>query len=104
MELLRDRSEEFRAAGVQPYAISRDSPWTHVAWMQALDLDFPLLSDWNGEATHGFDVAIEHRGLRDVSERSAFLIDGAGAVRGAWRYEASEIPDFDALLAAARAL
>lgn len=72
--------------------------------MQALDLDFPLLSDWNGEATQGFDVAVEHRGLRDVSERSAFLIDGAGAVRGAWRYEASEVPDFDALLAAARAL
>jgi peroxiredoxin len=104
MELLRDRSEEFRAAGVQPYAISRDSPWTHVAWMQALDLDFPLLSDWNGEATHGFGVAIDHRGLRDVSERSAFLVDGSGTVRGAWRYEAAEIPDFDELLEAARVL
>ncbi len=104
MELLRDRSEEFRAAGVQPYAISRDSPWTHVAWMQALDLDFPLLSDWNAEATHGFGVAIDHRGLRDVSERSAFLIDGTGTVRGAWRYEAAEIPDFDELLEAAQAL
>jgi peroxiredoxin len=104
MELLRDRSEEFRAAGVQPYAISRDSPWTHVAWMQALDLDFPLLSDWNGEATHGFGVAIDHRGLRDVSERSAFLIDGSGTIRGAWRYEAAEIPDFDELLEAARVL
>jgi peroxiredoxin len=89
---------------VQPYAISRDSPWTHVAWMQALDLDFPLLSDWNAEATRGFGVAIDHRGLRDVSERSAFLIDGTGTVRGAWRYEAAEIPDFDELLEAARAL
>ena len=89
---------------MQPYAISRDSPWTHVAWTQALDLDFPLLSDWNGEATHGFGVAIEHRGLRDVSERSGFLIDENGVVRGAWRYEATEIPDFDELLAAARAL
>ena len=71
--------------GVQPYAISRDSPWTHVAWMQALDLDFPLLSDWNGDATHGFGVAFDHRGLRDVSERSAFLIDGtaSSAARGA---------------------
>jgi peroxiredoxin len=88
---------------VQPYAISRDSPWTHVAWTQALDLDFPLLSDWNGDATRGFGVAIDHRGLRDVSERSAFLIDEDGVVRGAWRYEATEIPDFDELLAAARA-
>jgi len=104
VELLRDRSEEFRAAGVQPYAISRDSPWTHVAWTQALDLDFPLLSDWNGEATHGFDVAFDYRGLRDVSERSAFLIGRDGVVRGAWRYEPSELPDLEELLAAARAL
>jgi len=89
---------------VQPYAISRDSPWTHVAWTQALDLDFPLLSDWNGDATHGFGVAFEHRGLRDVSARSAFLIDGDGVVRGAWRYETTELPDFDELLAAAQAL
>ncbi len=43
--------------------------------MQALDLDFPLLSDWNAEATHGFGVAYEHNGMRDVSRRSAFLVD-----------------------------
>lgn len=98
MELLRDRGQEFRAAGVQPYGISRDSPWTHVAWMQALDLDFPLLSDWNGDATHGFGVACEHRGLRDVSARSAFLIDRDGLVRAAWGYETSELPDLDAIL------
>src|SRR4029077_294147 len=104
MELLRDRGDEFRAVGVQPYAISRDSPYTHVAWMQALDLDFPLLSDWNGEATHGFGVAIDHRGLRDVSGRSAFLGGRSGVVRGAWPYESSELPDFDVLLEAARGL
>jgi len=89
---------------VRPYAVSRDSPYTHVAWAQALDLDFPLLSDWNGDATHGFDVAFEHRGLRNVSARTAFLIGGDGVVRGAWRYETSELPDFDVLLASARAL
>jgi glutaredoxin-dependent peroxiredoxin len=89
---------------VQPYAISRDSPWTHVAWMQALDLDFPLLSDWNADATHGFGVAFEHRGLKDVSRRSAFLVDRDGVIRGAWPYETSELPDFDVLLEAARGL
>jgi peroxiredoxin len=104
MELLRDRSDEFRAAGVQPYAVSRDSPYTHVAWLQALDLDFPLLSDFNGDATRGFGVAFEFRGLKDVSERSAFLIDRDGVVRGAWRYETPEVPDFDVLLTAARDL
>jgi peroxiredoxin len=89
---------------VQPYGISRDSPWTHVAWMQALDLDFPLLSDWNGDATRGFDVAFEHRGLRDVSARSAFLIGDDGVVRESWMYEPSELPDFDVLLAASKSL
>ena len=103
MELLRDRSEEFRAAGVQPYAISRDSPWTHVAWMQALDLDFPLLSDWNAEATRGFDIAFDFRGLKDVSERSAFLVDTRRRrPRAPGRYDTSELPDFDEILEAAR--
>jgi len=72
--------------------------------MQALDLDFPLLSDWNAEATHGFDVAIEHNGMRDVSRRSAFLLDGDGVVRGVWEYRNDELPDLDELIAAAQAL
>jgi peroxiredoxin len=85
MELLRDRSEDFAEAGVHPYGISRDSAWTHIAWMQALDLNFPLLSDWN-------------------AERSAFLVDPGGTVRRAWRYANDEVPGFDELLAAARAM
>ena len=93
-----------QAAGVQPYAISRDSPYTHAAWMQALDLDFPLLSDWNAEATHGFGVAIDHNGMRDVSARSAFLLDSDGVISGAWAYAKDELPDLDELIAAARAL
>lgn len=104
MELLRDRSEEFEGAGVGTVGISRDSPWSHVAWMQALDLNFPLLSDWNAEAVHGFGIAHEYRGFGDVAERSAFLVDRSGTVRGAWRYETAEVPDFDELLSAARAL
>src|SRR5919204_4611255 len=102
MELLRDRRAEFDETGVRTYAISRDSPWTHIAWMQALDLNFPLLSDWNADAVHAFGVAHEFRGLRDVAERTAFLIDADGTVRRAWRYATSEVPDFDELVAAAR--
>ena len=100
MELLRDRRPDFDRAGIRVYGISRDSPWTHIAWSQALDLNFPLLSDWNGEATRAFGVEREFRGLRGVSMRSAFLLDG-GVVKDAWRYEASEVPDVDELLAAA---
>jgi peroxiredoxin len=105
MTLLRDRSQEFREMHVEPYGISRDSPWCHVAWQQALDLDFALLSDFNGDATRAFDVAHEFgSGYREVSDRTAFLVDEDGMVRGAWSYGTSEVPDFDELLAAARFL
>jgi peroxiredoxin len=103
MELLRDRREEFEEAGVRPLGISRDSAWTHIAWAQALDLDFGLLSDWNGDAVRGFGVAHDVRGMKDVAERTAFVVDEEGKVRGAWRYEAGQVPDFDELLAAVRA-
>ena len=104
MGLLRDRSAEFEAAGVRVFGISRDSPYTHAAWREVLELNFPLLSDWNAEAVRGFGVAFEHAGRHDVAERSAFLLDGSGTVRGAWRYELQEVPDMDELLAAARSL
>ena len=101
MELLRDRRAEFDEAGVRTFGVSRDSPWTHIAWTQALDLNFPLLSDWNGEAVHGFEITREFRGFRGVARRSAFLVDQTGTIRGAWAYEDAEVPDFDVLLAAA---
>jgi peroxiredoxin len=90
---------------VKVFGISRDSAWSHIAWSQALDLgDVPLLSDWNGEATRGFGVGHEYRGMSDVAERSAFIVDGDGIIRGSWRYETGELPDFDELLSAARSL
>jgi len=89
---------------VKPIGISRDSPWTHISWMQALDLNFGLLSDWNAEAVRGFGVSRDFRGFRDVARRTAFLVDQEGTVRGAWDYEDSEVPDFDELLSAAAAL
>jgi peroxiredoxin len=72
--------------------------------MQALDLDVPLLSDWNGEAVRGFEVSQSYRGMLDVPLRTAFLIDREGRVQGSWSYENEQVPDFDELLAAARAL
>ena len=105
MELLRDRSAAFDEAGVRVVAVSRDSAWSHVAWTQALDLTFPLLSDWNGDAVRGFGVEQrDYRGMKGVPERTVFLVDAGGTVRGAWRYEATEVPDMDELLEAARAL
>jgi glutaredoxin-dependent peroxiredoxin len=89
---------------VRVFGISRDSPWTHIAWAQALDLNVPLLSDWNGEAVYACRIPQEFRGLRGVAQRSAFLTEAGGTVRRAWRYDTGELPDVDELLVAARAL
>jgi len=104
MEILRDRREEFERVGVKPIGISRDSPWTHISWMQALDLTFGLLSDWNAEAVRGFGVSRDFRGFQDIARRTAFLVDGEGTVRATWSYGDTEVPDFDELIAAAGAL
>ena len=86
------------------FGVSRDSPWSHAAWTEVLDLNFPLLSDWNAEAIHGFDVVTEWRGMKDISRRSVFLVTEDGIIRGAWPYRVSEVPNFDELLEAARSL
>ena len=103
MELLRDRRAEFEEAGVRPLGVSRDSPWTNIAWAAALDLNFDLLSDWNAEATRGFGISQDWGGMHDVAQRSAFLVDEDGTVRAAWRFESTQVPDFDELLRAAQA-
>jgi glutaredoxin-dependent peroxiredoxin len=104
MELLRDRSAELDSVGVRSFGISRDSAWSHIAWAQALDLNFPLVSDWNREAMRAFGVERTFRDHEGVAERSCFLVDPDGTVRGAWRYKTAEVPDFDELLRAAQAL
>jgi peroxiredoxin len=98
--LLRDRADDLAAAGIRAFTISRDSPWSHAAWVTSMGADsVSPLSDWSGEATRGFAVAIELDGMTDVSGRSAFLIEG-DTVRASWLL-GSNLPDVDALIAAA---
>ena len=98
--LLRDRGEDLAVAGIRAVAISRDSPWSHRSWAEALGVHdaVPILSDWEGEATGAFGVEIELDGMR-VAARSAFLLQG-GTVRAAWML-GTELPDVDAVIAAA---
>ena len=51
-----------------------------------------------------FGVEHEFHKHKNVPERSAFLVDQNGTVRGAWRYDTAELPDLDELLRAAHAL
>ena len=86
------------------FGVSRDSFWSHRAWKQSLGVDVELLSDWNGAVTKQLGAARVWRWMDGVPRRSAFLLGEDGTVRGSWRYEDSEVPDFDELLGAARAL
>jgi peroxiredoxin len=63
-------------------------------------VDVPLLSDWNGDATRAFAVASESRGMSDVPQRSAFLIEDGERVRVSWML-GGDLPDIDAVIAAA---
>jgi len=98
--LLRDRGDDLAAAGIRALAISRDSPWSHRSWAEALGVSdaVPLLSDWEGEATRAFGVELELDGMR-VAARSAFLVRD-GTVLAAWML-GTEMPDVDAAIAAA---
>ena len=98
--LLRDRGDDLAAAGVRALAISRDSVWSHAAWAQSLGVDLPLLSDWNGEATRAFGIAVELGGMEDVAARAAFLIEDGERIVEAWTL-GRELPDVDAVIAAA---
>ena len=100
--LLRERRADLEAAGFTPFGVSRDSPWSHVAWREALDLDIALLSDWEAEAIRAFGLAHEFRGLTDVAERSCFLVDGDRTVRWIRKYATGEVPDMDEMVGAAR--
>jgi peroxiredoxin Q/BCP len=95
---------DFERAGVRPFGVSRDSHWSHRAWKESLGVDVPLLSDWNGALAKRFGAERVWRGMEGVPTRSAFLVGEDGTVLGSWRYEDSDVPDFDELLEAAQAL
>ena len=61
------------------------------------------MSDWNGDAIRAFDVAFEPLGMSDVAIRSAFLIRDGETIEAAWML-GGELPDIDAVMAAARNL
>jgi peroxiredoxin len=94
----------FGVAGVRIAAVSRDSPYSHKKWAEQQWLDYPLLSDWAGEAVRAFGVAQDLDGLVDTPVRSCFLIDAEGVIRGAWGYDDNEVPDVEELARAAVSL
>lgn len=75
--------------------ISIDSQFCHKVFAEQLRVDFPLLSDANREVIPKYGVMRpEHAGIKNVANRSVFVVDQQGTVRYKWMTEnPPEVPD-----------
>lgn len=82
-----DRSEEFKALHTQILAVSVDSEFAHLAWIQTErkaggvgDLNYPLISDLKKEISAAYNVLDPEAG---VALRGLFIIDREGILQHA---------------------
>jgi len=79
---LADNYAEFKSMGVEIYAVSTDTHFTHKAWHDSSEtigkLQFPMVGDPTGAITRNFGVMIEEEGLAD---RGTFVIDPEGRIQ-----------------------
>jgi peroxiredoxin len=97
---MRDNLAIYNNLNAQVYGISVDSLFTLNKFKEEQNLNFPLLSDFNKEASLAYDCLHETFGndMKGVSKRASFVIDKEGIVRYAEVLEnPSELPDFKAI-------
>lgn len=96
----------YRELGARVVAVSVDSPWALERFRRECGADFPFLSDFNREATRAFGVLREGPlgpGLREVSDRSAFVIAPDGRIAYAWHStNPGLLPPFEEIKAAVK--
>ena len=84
----RDRHKDFVKAGAVVFGVSRDNLASHDKFKQALELPFELIADTEEKLCHMFGVVknkiMYGKKVKGI-ERSTFLIDQAGVLRGEWR-------------------
>jgi peroxiredoxin (alkyl hydroperoxide reductase subunit C) len=83
MALFNEVLPEFDRFKAQVLGISVDNIWSHIAFSQARNLRFPLLSDFHpkGSVAQKYGVYREQDG---TAERALFVIDGNRTIR--WSY------------------
>ena len=92
---MRDSLGDLQAMGAKIFGISTDSHHSHRVFKQQNQINYPLLSDWNKDASKAFGVLYDKLGdfgLHGVSKRSVFVLDKDGVVRFKWVTEDSKIP------------
>ena len=98
--LMRDSLAEYERLDTQVLAVSVDSLYALNKWKQEQGFNFPLLSDFNKTVSKKYEVLYKEFvfGMKGVSKRSAFVIDGGGIIRYAEVLEnAGELPNFEAV-------
>ena len=96
----RDNLARYNDMNAQVYGISVDMPFTLGEFRKQNNLNFPLLSDFNKEASTAYETIYDNwiMGLKGVSKRSAFVIDKEGKIVHSEVLEnAGEEPNYEAI-------
>ncbi len=79
---LADHYAEFQKMGIEIYAVSTDTHFTHKAWHDTSEtigkIKYPMIGDPTGAITRNFEVIIEEEGL---ALRGTFLINPEGIIK-----------------------
>lgn len=77
--------DKFHAAGIEPVAISVDSPETNREMIAQAGYTFTFLSDPNAEVIKRYDLVHAGQGIggHDIARPAEFLLDSSGVVRWA---------------------
>ncbi len=104
---IRDNIAQYNAANAQVFGISVDSVFTLGKFKEEQKLNFPLLSDFNKEASTAYGCIYDTwiLDMKGVSKRSAFIVDAEGVIQYAEVLEnPGELPNFEAINAKLAAL
>ena len=104
---VRDEMSAYNGMNAEVFGLSVDSVYCLDAFRNANQLNFTLLSDFNKSASKDYGVLHETfgYGMKGVSMRSAFVIDGPGVIRYAEITEnPGVLPNFDAIAETLNAL
>lgn len=97
---VRDNLSVYNGLNTAVVGISVDSPFTLGKFKADQQLNFPLLSDFNKEASQAYGAFYETfvLDLKGVSKRAAFVIDKEGTLRYTEVLEsAGDQPNFEAI-------
>ena len=97
---MRDSFGYYQGMNADVVGISVDSPFTLAKFKEEQSYQFPLLSDFNKEASAAFGALYEEFAfnMKGISKRSAFVIDEEGKIIHLEVLEdAGNMPDFDAI-------